>query len=49
MLESNPPRNSRPQTHQDDGNGGGADNSFASGLNRRAHRIDRFAYALKNS
>ena len=21
MLESNPPRNSRPQTHQDDGTG----------------------------
>jgi hypothetical protein len=47
MQECNPPRNNWPQTHQDDGTGGGAENSFASSLKR--HRIDRFAYASKNS
>jgi hypothetical protein len=49
MQECNPPRNSWPQTHQDDGVGGGAKDSFAFRLRRMTHRIDRFAYALKNS
>jgi hypothetical protein len=48
MLESKPPRNSWPQTHQNDEVGSGAEDS-ASGLSRRSHRIDRFAHALKNS
>src|SRR5450432_661495 len=48
MVETNPPRNSWPQTHQDDDSGGGAEDP-ASGLSRRRHRIDRFAHALKNS
>jgi len=47
MQECNPPRNSRLQTHQDDGARGGARNGFALGVKRTAHRIDRFAHALK--
>ena len=49
MQECNPPRNSWPQTHQDDGMGGEADKGLASALKQRTHRIDRFADALKNS
>ena len=49
MLESNPPRNSRLQTHQDDEARGGAGNGFALGVKQNTHRIDRFAHALKNS
>ena len=48
-METNPPRNSWPQTHQDDGTGGGAEHSFASGMKATIHRIDRFAYASENS
>jgi hypothetical protein len=48
-VETNPPRNSWPQTHQDDKAGGEAEQSFVSGMNATAHRIDRFAGALKNS
>ena len=43
LVETNPPRNSRPQTHRDDGLGGAAVNGFASGL--KPDRIDRFADA----
>ena len=49
MLESNPPRNSRLQTHQDDGARGGARDGLALGVKRTPHRIDGFAHALKNS
>src|SRR5580765_6446157 len=49
LLESNPPRNSRLQTHQDDGSRGGAREGFALGVKRTPHRIDRFAHALENS
>jgi hypothetical protein len=48
-VETNLPRNSWPQTHQDDGTGGEAESSFASGMKAGIHRIDRFAYASKNS
>jgi hypothetical protein len=47
MVETNPPRNNWPQTHQDDGTGGEADKGRASDLKRTADRIDRFADALK--
>lgn len=47
MLESNPPRNSWLQTHQDDGPRGGARDGFVLGEERTPHRIDRFAHALK--
>jgi hypothetical protein len=47
MLESNPPRNSRLQTHQDDGARGGACDGIAPCVKRTPHRIDRFAHALK--
>jgi hypothetical protein len=49
MLESNPLRNSRPQTHQDDEAGGEAEWRLAPGKETAPHRIDRSAYALKNS
>jgi len=49
MQECNPPRNSWPQTHQDDGIGSGAEDGFVSRQQPGAHRIDRFADALKNS
>jgi hypothetical protein len=49
MQECNPPRNSRLQTHQDDGARGEARDGFALGVKRTPHRIDRFAHALKNS
>jgi len=45
--ETNPPRNSWPQTHQDDEGRGAAEGGFAS--ERKQHRIDRFAHASKNS
>ncbi len=47
LLESNPPRNNRLQTHQDDGARGEARDGFALGFKERPHRIDRFAHALK--
>ena len=47
MLESNPPRNSRLQTHQDDGLRGEARDGFVLEIKRTPHRIDRFAHALK--
>ena len=47
LLESNSPRNSRLQTHQDDETQGEADERFALGVKRIPHRIDRFAHALK--
>src|ERR1700738_3725807 len=47
MLESNPPRNSRWQTHQDDEAGDEAGNSFPPG--KKTHRIDRSAHASENS
>jgi hypothetical protein len=31
MVETNPPRNGRSQTHQNDGTRGEADNGFAPG------------------
>ncbi len=49
LVETNPPRNNWPQTHQDDGIGGEADKGLASALKQGAHRIDRFADASKNS
>jgi hypothetical protein len=48
-VETNPPRNSWLQTHQDDEAGGGAIESFAPGMETGTHRIDRFADALENS
>jgi hypothetical protein len=47
MQECNPPRNSRLQTHQDDGTRGGARNDLALGVKKKTHRIDRFAHASK--
>ena len=47
LLESNSPRNSRLQTHQDDETRGEAVSGLALGLKRTPHRIDRFAHALK--
>jgi len=47
MQECNPPRNIWLQTHQDDGPRGGTRKGLALGVNRTAHRIDRFAHALK--
>src|ERR1700733_1837648 len=49
MLESNPPRNSRPPTQQDDEAGGEAESRPAPGKDPPPHRIDRSAYALENS
>ena len=50
MQECNLPRNNWLQTHQDDGLRGEAVKGLALGLKQRtAHRIDRFAHALKNS
>jgi hypothetical protein len=48
MLESNPPRNSRLQTHRDDGRGGDAE-MLRPRLAASGHRIDRFAHASENS
>ena len=48
MLESNPPRNSRLQTHREDGRGGET-TRLRLPLAARAHRIDRFAHASENS
>ena len=39
MQECNLPRNSRLQTHQDDGPRGGARNGFALDVKRTAHRM----------
>ena len=47
LLESNSPRDSRLQTHQDDGTQGEAEDGLALGLKRSPHRIDRFAHASK--
>jgi len=41
MLESNPPRNSRPETHPDDERGRWP-------RSRRLHRMERFPDALEN-
>ena len=46
-METNPPRNSRSQTHQNDGTRGEADYGLAPALRFEANRIDRSAYALK--
>jgi hypothetical protein len=48
MQECNSSRNSRSQTHQDDGAEDEAGDDFALGTKAK-HRIDRSAYALKNS
>jgi hypothetical protein len=48
MQECNSPRNSRSQTHQDDETEGEAGGDSALGPKAK-HRIDRSAYALKNS
>ncbi len=46
MLESNPPRNTRPQTHRDDERRERRPRSLpASFPLPNAHRIDRFAHA----
>jgi hypothetical protein len=42
MLESNPPRNSQPETHPDDERGRWP-------RSRRLHRMERFPDALENS
>ena len=42
MLESNPPRNSQPETHPDDERG-----RWPQG--QRLHRMERFSNALENS
>ena len=48
MLESNPPRNDRWQTHQDDE--AGANRETASPWRKeKTHRIDRSAHSSKNS
>lgn len=44
MQECNSPRNSRSQTHQDDGRGEAAD-SFALLQQKNPYRIDRSAHA----
>jgi len=50
MQECNLPRNNWLQTHQDDGLRGEAGKGLASVYETKtAHRIDRFAHALKNS
>jgi hypothetical protein len=49
LVETNPPRNSRLQTHQNDGTGGEADTASPLHFNLKPDRIDRSAYALKNS
>ena len=50
MQECNSPRNSRLQTHQDDGIWGEASEGFALVFEKKTtHRIDRFAHASKNS
>jgi hypothetical protein len=49
MLESNPPRNSRPQTHRDDEARGEAVDSSALGTNQTNTSDSRSAYASKNS
>src|SRR3954452_24207419 len=46
MLENNPPRNSQPETHQDDEAGDGV---CAVPGPPDSHRIDRFPRCLKNS
>jgi len=42
LVETNPPRNSQPETHPDDERG-------RRRRRRRLHRMDRFPHALKNS
>ena len=47
LRERNPPRNTRPQTHRNDGRGVRLQGRIPPCPS--AHRIDRFAHALKNS
>ena len=47
LRERNPPRNTRPQTHRNDGRGVRLQGRIPPC--RSPHRIDRFAHALKNS
>jgi hypothetical protein len=49
LVETNPPRNSWLETHQDDEARGGAQFGSVPGCARTAHRIDRFRHAWKNS
>ena len=46
-METNLPRNSWPQTHQDDGTGGGAEHSSASGMKATIDRIDSLSCACR--
>jgi len=47
MLESNPPRNSQPETHRNDDEAGGGAIAVPGPI--ESHRIDRFPDASKNS